>query len=70
MESNNDLSKTEIIIVDKDLTNIDVLKNYFKNEKLRILLCAFHSLKYIRQNVLPKVETEMDIKHALNEKLR
>ena len=33
MESNNDLSKTEIIIVDKDLTNIDLLKNYFKNDR-------------------------------------
>ena len=70
MESYNDLSKTEIIIVDKDLTNIDLIKNYFNNEKLRILLCTFHSLKYIRQNVLPKVETEMDIKHSLNEKFR
>ena len=70
MDSHNDLRITEIIVVDKDLTNIDLLSKYFKNEKLRILLCSFHTLKYIRQNVLPKVETEIEVKHSLNEKFR
>lgn len=36
----------QIIMVDKDLTNLDLFKKYFK--KPQIWLCTFHVLKYIK----------------------
>ncbi|CAF1492282.1 unnamed protein product [Adineta steineri] len=49
MSKNNDLTKTQVVIVDKDLTNIDILQQYFNNAK--ILLCVFHVLKYLKSQI-------------------
>jgi len=45
----NDLTQTQVIMVDKDLNNIDVLQHYF--DKARILLCVFHVLKYLKNQI-------------------
>eukprot|EP00644_Phytophthora_capsici_P015900 jgi/Phyca11/123005/e_gw1.49.87.1 len=42
----NDWQRTEIIMVDKDLTEIEVLRRMFADA--RILLCHFHVLKWLR----------------------
>ncbi|CAF1606765.1 unnamed protein product [Rotaria magnacalcarata] len=49
MRDLNDLQKTQVIMVDKDLTNIDILQHFF--DKARILLCVFHVLKYLKSRV-------------------
>lgn len=41
-----DSSKCQIIMVDKDLQNLDLIREYFPNS--RLLLCTFHVIKYIR----------------------
>ena len=49
MRDHNDLQQTQVIMVDKDLKNIDILQKYFANAK--ILLCVFHVLKYLKLQV-------------------
>ncbi|CAF2786046.1 unnamed protein product [Rotaria sp. Silwood2] len=46
MSQQNDLTQTQVVMVDKDLTNIDILQEYFR--QARILLCIFHVLKYLK----------------------
>ena len=43
----NDTSKTKIVMVDKDLTEISVLKS--KLPSATILLCKFHVMKYFKK---------------------
>ena len=38
MEENNGLTKTEIIVVNKSLTNLEILSKYFGNPKLSKVL--------------------------------
>ncbi|CAF0963335.1 unnamed protein product [Didymodactylos carnosus] len=45
----NDLTQTQVVMVDKDLTNVDVLQHYFN--KARILLWVFHVLKYLKNQI-------------------
>ncbi|CAF3367722.1 unnamed protein product [Rotaria socialis] len=49
ISEDNDLTQTEVIMIDKDLTNLDVLKEHFPTA--RILLCIFHVLKYLKIRV-------------------
>ena len=49
MSKNNDLKQTQVVMIDKDLTNIDVLQRYF--DKARILLCVSHVLKYLKKRI-------------------
>ncbi|CAF1668593.1 unnamed protein product, partial [Rotaria sp. Silwood1] len=42
----NDLSETQVVMIDKDLTNAGILQDYF--DKARTLLCVFHVLKYLK----------------------
>ena len=57
LKENNDLCNTKCIIIDKDLTNVDVIRNYFENAK--ILLCSFHVLKYLK-SYIHKLEVPID----------
>ena len=41
-----DSNKVEIIMVDKDLQNLDLLAKYFPHAK--VLLCTFHVIKYLK----------------------
>ncbi|CAF1023307.1 unnamed protein product [Brachionus calyciflorus] len=45
----NDIIKNKVIMVDKDLSNIDILERVFICS--RILLCTFHALKYIKTKI-------------------
>ncbi|CAF5161272.1 unnamed protein product, partial [Rotaria sp. Silwood1] len=45
----NDLSETQVVMIDKDLTNAGILQDYF--DKARTLLCVFHVLKYLKVQV-------------------
>ncbi|CAF3460435.1 unnamed protein product [Rotaria sp. Silwood2] len=45
----NDITQTQVIMVDKDLTNLDILQEHFP--QARILLCIFHVLKYLKIRV-------------------
>ncbi|CAF4615249.1 unnamed protein product [Didymodactylos carnosus] len=49
MSKNNDLTQTQVAIVDKALTNVDILQQYF--DKARVLLCVFHVLKYLKNRI-------------------
>ncbi|CAF1309477.1 unnamed protein product, partial [Didymodactylos carnosus] len=49
MSKNNNLTQTQVAIVDKDLTNVDILQQYF--DKARVLLCMFHVLKYLKTRI-------------------
>ncbi|CAF2718196.1 unnamed protein product [Rotaria sp. Silwood2] len=49
MRDHNDLQETQVVMVDKDSTNIDILQHYF--DKARILLCVFYVLKYLKLRV-------------------
>ncbi|EGZ19477.1 hypothetical protein PHYSODRAFT_376136, partial [Phytophthora sojae] len=48
-QSVNDWEMTKVIMVDKDLNEIEVLKSMFPNA--RILLCHFHVIKWLRTAV-------------------
>ncbi|CAF1547887.1 unnamed protein product, partial [Rotaria sp. Silwood1] len=45
----NDFSETQATMIDKHLTNADILQDYF--DKARTLLCVFHVLKYLHVQV-------------------
>ncbi|CAF5108892.1 unnamed protein product [Rotaria sp. Silwood1] len=45
----NDLSETQVVMIDKDLTNAGILQDYF--DKAGTLLCVFHVLKYLKVQV-------------------
>ena len=45
----NDTSKTKIVMVDKDLTEISVLRSKLPNAD--ILLCKFHVMKYLKKKI-------------------
>ena len=47
-----DLPEVKVIIVDKDLTNLPVLKRYFP--ETIILLCTFHVIKWLK-SVIAKI---------------
>ncbi|CAF0981912.1 unnamed protein product [Didymodactylos carnosus] len=49
MSKQNGLTETPVVIVDKHLTNVDILQPYFG--KARILLCVFHVLKYLKSQI-------------------
>ena len=49
VSENNSLKQTEVVMIYEDLTNIDVLQRYF--DKARILLCVFHVLKYLKNQI-------------------
>ena len=55
----NDVSRSKIIMVDKDLTEINVLKSKIPNAN--ILICKFHVMKYFKKKI-----SELDYKN--NEK--
>ncbi|CAF3487097.1 unnamed protein product [Rotaria socialis] len=42
----SDLSETQVVMIDKDLTNADISRHYF--DKARTLLCVFHVLEYLK----------------------
>jgi hypothetical protein len=46
MAKHNKLARTRIVFVDKDLHNINFIKEYFPNAQ--VLLCVFHVLKYLK----------------------
>ena len=46
LKSCKDLPEIKVIMVDKDLTNINVLKEFFLNAK--ILYCLFHVIKWLK----------------------
>ncbi|GMF50674.1 unnamed protein product [Phytophthora fragariaefolia] len=48
-QSVNDWERTKVIMVDKDMNEIDVLKSMFPYA--RILLCHFHVIKWLRNAV-------------------
>jgi hypothetical protein len=47
--SNNCISKTKSIIMDKDFVEIDVFKKYFPSAVIKI--CQFHSIKYLSKEI-------------------
>ena len=56
-----DTKSIEIIMVDKDLQNIDLLHKYFNS---KILICTFHVIIYIK-SVLPEYELNKKQKHDI-----
>ena len=58
----NDTSKTKIVMVDKDLTEISVLKS--KLPSATILLCKFHVMKYFKKKI-SDLNCLKDEKHEL-----
>jgi transposase len=55
LEKHLHIDKIENIMIDKDLQNIDFLKEFFP--KANILLCTFHVIKYLKV-VTGKYESE------------
>ena len=58
----NDVSQSKVIMVDKDLTEINALKS--KIPDAEILLCKFHVMKYLKKKV-----SELDCKNAEKQEL-
>jgi len=58
------VTKTNAIIIDKDLTNIDLLSQFFVN--VQLLLCNFHVLKYVKLKI-HKLQVELSKREALME---
>ena len=58
----NDTSKTKIVMVDKDLTEISVLKS--KLPSATALLCKFHVIKYYKKKI-SDLNCLKDEKHEL-----
>jgi hypothetical protein len=56
------LSETKVIIVDKDLTNVNLLKTMFPNAV--VLLCKFHVIKWLK-SVVSKIVTTTDVKNSV-----
>ncbi|GMF51106.1 unnamed protein product [Phytophthora fragariaefolia] len=48
-KNNSSWSKLQCVIIDKDFTEIGVLKSTFPN--VRVLLCQFHVVKYLREEI-------------------
>jgi hypothetical protein len=49
MSKHNDVTKTEIVFVDKDLRNNRLIPQYYTNR--RLLLSTFHVLKYLKAKI-------------------
>jgi len=60
----NNVTKTNAIIIDKDLTNINLLSQFFVN--VQLLLCTFHVLKYVKLKI-QKLQVELSKREALME---
>ena len=58
-----DNNLVEIIMIDKDLQNIDLLRRYFPNSNL--LLCTFHVIKYLKQ-VVAEEESKENKQNVMN----
>ena len=63
----NDISKIQVVILDKDLTEIAVLKEKLPNTHIQI--CTFHVIKYFKSNVA-KLKENSDVKAGLVQLLR
>jgi hypothetical protein len=50
----NDISITNVIVVDKDIKLLNVLKDFFQQST--VLLCLFHVLRYIRKVIIAMKE--------------
>ena len=57
-----DLPEVKVIIVDKDLTNLPVLKRYFP--ETIILLCTFHVIKWLK-SVIAKIVISSQLKNEI-----
>ena len=55
-------SEVKVILVDKDLTNVNLLKAMFPHAV--VLLCKFHVIKWLK-SVIAKIVTTTDIKNSL-----
>jgi hypothetical protein len=62
-----DLAKTTVVIVDKDLTNVHLIKKYFTSAI--VLLCSFHVLKYLK-SYISKLLITQDQKIATQDAIR
>jgi hypothetical protein len=60
----NNVTKTNAIIIDKDLTNIDLLSQFFNN--VQLLLCTFHVLKYVKLKI-QKLQVDHSCREVLME---
>ena len=68
LKSCKDLPDIKVIMVDKDLTNINVLKQFFPNAK--ILYCLFHVIKWLK-GVISKLNfQEVDMKNKVMVELK
>ncbi|CAF1088511.1 unnamed protein product [Brachionus calyciflorus] len=56
----NDIENVQVVLVDKDLTNLDLIKTYFLNAT--ILLCVFHVIKYLK-TVISKLVIDVNSKN-------
>jgi hypothetical protein len=50
----SDITKTQVIMVDKDLDNIKIIKQIFINAK--VFLCTFHVLKYMKTKIFENIK--------------
>jgi hypothetical protein len=63
LQQHNDLTKTKIVFVDKDLQNIRILTNFYT--EATILLCVFHVLKWLRGKIFGDKYNDRDAKDAI-----
>ena len=49
----NDLTRSQVVMIDKDLDNVAILPQFFESAK--ILLCTFHVLKYLKTKIYEHV---------------
>ena len=57
-----DTNKVEVIMVDKDLQNLELLGKYFPHAK--VLICTFHVIKYFK-SILSDFDLNKNEKHEI-----